>query len=160
MAKIPLLIKGRIVDAQTNEPLYFANVRLANEQGQVVGTKGTNSKNDGSFLIMVDTTILPAPTSSGVNYFYEAPNIVASFVGYERQYVPVNFNLKDKSVTIPLMPKTLNTVVVTPNKTVEAAPDGSYVKHVKRTNWLALGALAILGIGVAAAVYHGTKSRK
>lgn len=127
-----MLIKGKVTDQITGEPLLMAKVRALKSDGSMISGVGAYSKSDGTFQFDA-----PSDTSK----------IQISFVGYE----PLIVNKTSSSINAPLKSKTLSTVVVTPDKDQLKKP----------VNWWLIGGLSAIGlIGIGIAVYYATKKNK
>ncbi len=86
-------IKGEVIDAETKEPLPFANVRF-------VGTDvGTTTDFDGTFVLETR---------------WGSDSLEASYLGYETQVIPIQLGVKNQKVTFALVPsaKILQEVVI------------------------------------------------
>ena len=94
---LPLLgqqtIKGRVLDAQTNDPLIGAAIGVENT------TIGTMTQGDGTFELAVD--------ESGT------VSLLVSFVGYQDQRTTVKANAKSVDIRLRSISTELDAVVVT-----------------------------------------------
>ncbi len=77
-------LKGRVVNAEDNKPLPFANVFLANT------TKGTTTSDQGEFTL----TEIPAGTQE----------LVVSYVGFQTQALRIESNKTEQRLDIKLKP--------------------------------------------------------
>ena len=92
-AQSPRIFKGKVVDAETREPLPYAQIRLSNG-------KGCLSNEDGEFQITYDT---------------EADSIIINFIGYSTTQISAN-SIASEILLQPLS-KTLREIFVTPRPT-------------------------------------------
>ena len=129
---MPKIQQGFVMEAGTGKPLLMAKIRGADKDGNIVGSSGAYTDQDGKFNIT-----LPLGT----------PNILVSFVGYEPKVIPVTGNM----ISVPLSPKTLNVVDV-----VFKGEDGT-----KKRNWWLIGGLSLAGLAVVGTIiYFATRKEK
>lgn len=81
--KQPSVITGKIIDADTNEPLPFANIALFDKDGKVLA--GTNTDFDGYYKLE--------------NVPISAVTIEASFIGYQSIKASISSNVIDFSLS-------------------------------------------------------------
>lgn len=89
------LVKGRVVDAETNEMLAFANVAVPETE------QGTTTDIDGKFSLKV-----PA----------EVDTIVVSYVGYKKKYIPLRKDKNNYRINLKTVDFELSGVTVKPGK--------------------------------------------
>ncbi|WP_109830973.1 carboxypeptidase-like regulatory domain-containing protein [Reichenbachiella versicolor] len=73
-ANTPVLVTGYVMDAQTHEPLPFANVIYAHI--------GTTTNFDGEFVLLIDNPD-------------QEHELLVKFIGYESQSIPLSKNMND-----------------------------------------------------------------
>src|ERR1043165_8917814 len=101
-----IIIKGKILNRETQEPIAYANVGIANSN------VGTLSNLDGSFSIPIPNTFV-------------RDTLMFSALGFAKRSIPVNFIRHQKTLTIYLTEKAtlLSAVVISEkrqrNKTFE-----------------------------------------
>ncbi len=109
-------ISGRVVDSDTGEPLFYANVFIANT------TKGTATDKDGRYIL---ENIYPGR--------YE---LVISMMGYETQMMPIRI-LPNETLTIDIRMR--SKPIETPSIEVTAERPKRWRKDLKRFIKLYLG---------------------
>jgi len=112
-------IIGRVVDAETNESLFGANVVLANQSGKPI-LNGDNlvGSTIGGSKEMYDLDVPRNPIPLGAY-------IKASFVGYEPKVVGIDFsNAQQNDIKLSPSNNMLEEVVITANKPTTTKTDG------------------------------------
>lgn len=90
-------ISGRIIDAQTKEPLAGVNILIPNT------SQGTTSLSNGSFVLKTDQA---------------TPEIAVSFVGYKTKTIPAS--RQNMLISLELSPLQLNQIVVSASREGES----------------------------------------
>ncbi|MFA6025333.1 MAG: DUF5686 family protein, partial [Ignavibacteriaceae bacterium] len=85
-AQTNISLRGKVVDAVTGEPLVFANVRLANS------STGSITNKEGFFEIKISSS---------------AQKLITSFIGYHTDTTEVLLDKKRETVSIKLLPSSL-----------------------------------------------------
>ena len=97
----PITIKGRILDAQTREPIPYANIAIVEVQ------KGTTSLGNGQFALIVDRVDIKG-------------NLNISCLNYADRIIPLSSFVEDKELDILLEPilYDIPEVVIKPQKKI------------------------------------------
>lgn len=97
----PITIKGRILDAQTREPIPYANIAIVEVQ------KGTTSLGNGLFALIVDRVDIKG-------------NLNISCLNYADRIIPLSSFVEDKELDILLEPilYDIPEVVIKPQKKI------------------------------------------
>jgi hypothetical protein len=131
-----MIVKGKVVDDLTNEPLFMAKIRAIKSDGTAIGGVGAYTDDKGRF---------------DFNYPSDTFKVQITSVGYEPSFLN-KFQISAGGLpTVFLKSKTLNTIVVTPKKSQLINSE------LKKTNWWLIGgisAVSIIGVGIAIYFYR------
>lgn len=93
VANANITIRGKVVDATTNEPVYLSTIRVRqiNSKNDSVYLQGANTKENGSFLVSLDKSKRGADLSISV-----------SFVGYTMTYKHIKLSSQKKDSLVDI----------------------------------------------------------